>query len=190
MLCAIAIIDSDASERLVNLEQIAERFGIHPQNVHGHITLATYIGDDEERFISSCKSILSGYGAFSVFYDKVELWAATSGVRSVLVAITRKENAVAAIQKEISKGWSAYLNEWTQEDIWRPHTTLLYVPGTNLDVVAEAMREEFEPFTAQVGRIEFSRVYENGYEIIDFTELQKKKSKGNQSVADKEKGGE
>ncbi len=75
------------------------------------------------------------------------------------------------IQKEIAGRWSAYLNEWTQENVWNPHTSLLYVQGADLSAVAEAMREMFEPFTAQVDRIEFSRVYEHGYEIIDAFEL-------------------
>ena len=71
MLCAIVIIDSAATERLVKLGQTAERFGIPPQDVHGHVTLATYVGDDEKAFISSCKSILSSYRKFPVYYEKL-----------------------------------------------------------------------------------------------------------------------
>ena len=55
----------------------------------------------------------------------------------------------------------AGLNKWTREDTWKPHTSLLYVPGADLSPVAEAMRQAFEPFVTQVDRIEFSRVYEN-----------------------------
>lgn len=172
MLCVIAIIDSAATKRLAILEQITERFGIPPQSVHGHITLATYTGDEEAAFITSCKAILSGYGKFSVCYDKIELWTATSGARSVLVAAPQKGHEMAAIQRKIAGSWSAQLNEWTQEDTWTPHTTLLYVPGADLDLVAEAMRKEFAPFAAQIDRIDFSRVYENRYEIIDSFELQ------------------
>lgn len=172
MLCAIAAIDSAATERLAELEQAAERFDIPPQDVHGHITLATYIGDDEEAFISSCKSILAGYGKFPVYYDRVGTWICKSGMRSFIGAFPRKEPAIMTIQKEIAGRWSAYLNEWTQEEVWNPHTSLLYIQGADLSAVAEAMQEMFEPFAAQVNRIEFSRVYENGYEIIDSIELQ------------------
>lgn len=171
MLCAIAIIDPAATERLVKLEQVTERFGIPPQDVHGHVTLATYVGDDEDAFISSCKSILSGYGKFPVYYDTVGTWICKSGMKSFIGAFPRKEPTIVAIQKEIAGIWSAYLNEWTQEDVWKPHTSLLYVQGADLSTVAEAMQEMFEPFVAQVDRIEFSRVYENGYEIIDSFEL-------------------
>lgn len=176
MLCAIIVIDSDAAELLAKIEQIAERFGFPPKNVHGHITLATYIGDDEEAFLSSCKSILSGYGKFPVYYDKVEAWTSMSGVKSFIVAVPRKERAIVNLQKEISKGWSADLNEWTREDTWNPHTSLIYVPGTDLSAVAEAMQREFEPFVTQIDRIEFTRVYESedrcSFEIADFVELQ------------------
>lgn len=176
MLCAIAKVDPAARERLLKLEQIPERFGFPPREVYGHITLATYVGDDEAGFIASCKGILSGHRKFSVSYEKVEAWVSAFGMRSLVVAVPRKEPAMVAIQKEISGKWSEHLNEWTQEDVWSPHTALLYIPGTDLDAVAEAMQEEFEPFAAQIDRIEFSRVHENEgkstYEIVDFIELQ------------------
>lgn len=176
MLCAIIVIDSGAADRLLKVAQIAERFGYPPRNVHGHITLATYIGDDEEAFISSCKSILSGFGKFPVYYDAVGTWVCKSGARSFIGAFPRKEHTITAIQKEIAGSWSAYLNEWTQEDVWNPHTSLLYVQGADLSAVAEAMQREFEPFATQIDRIEFTRVYESedkcSFEIADFVELQ------------------
>lgn len=176
MLCAIVKVNSTARERLMKLEQIPERFGFPPRNLHGHITLATYIGDDEDGFISSCKAILSNYGKFPVYYDKVEAWISTFGARSLIVAVPRKEPTIVAIQREISRRWSAYLNEWTQEDVWNPHTSLLYVSGVDLDDIAEAMQEEFEPFVAEIERIEFSSIQEiEGkftYEIVDSIELQ------------------
>ncbi|MCI9552967.1 MAG: hypothetical protein HFE94_05465 [Acutalibacter sp.] len=64
------------------------------------------------------------------------------------------------------------MNQWTQADAWNPHTTLLYVPNVDLDPVAQAMREKFVPFMAQVTAIEFSHVYENGYMTADVIELQ------------------
>ena len=176
MLCVIVKVNSAARERLMKLEEIPERFGFPPRNLHGHITLATYIGDDEKEFISSCKAILSNYGKFPVYYDKVEAWISTFGARSLIVAVPRKEPTIVSIQREISRQWSAYLNEWTQEDVWNPHTSLLYVSRTDLTAVAEAMQEEFEPFAAEIDQIEFSRVQEiEGkftYETVDFVELQ------------------
>lgn len=122
MVCAIAIIDQAATDRLIKAVRIAERFGFPAGEVHGHITLATYVGDDEAGFISSCKEILSKHGRFPVFYDKIEAWGTTSGTGSFIVAVPRKENAIVTIQKEISGEWSAYLNRWTQPDAWNPHT--------------------------------------------------------------------
>ena len=169
MLCAIAKIDSVSTERLAKLRRMANDFGIFPRELHGHITLATYTGGDEAGFIASCKAVLSGYQKFTVRYEKVEIWASVPEPE-IIVAAPRREPVMAAMQKEIARAWAADLNEWTQEDVWRPHTTLLYAPGADLAAIAAAMQREFEPFTAQVDRIEFSRV--NGeIKTIDFAEL-------------------
>lgn len=167
MLCAIAKIDPAASERLVSLAKLTEGFGIPPRNVHGHITLATYIGNDENEFISSCKRILSGCGEFSACYDKLEVWDPST----IIVAVPQKENAIAAIQKEISTKWAADLDQWTQADVWQPHTTLVTNPQADFYAIVKVMQEKFKPFVAQIKQVEFSRVYENGYEIIDCVEL-------------------
>lgn len=167
MLCVIAKIDSEARERLLELQQLTESFGVSPRSLYGHITLANYVGDDEERFILSCKALLSDFRKFSVRYDKIEVLTATS----IIVASPLKENNITDIQKEIVRNWGKYLDDWTQENVWKPHTTLLYKPQVNLQDIAEVMQEKFKPFNAQINRIEFSRVKENGYEIIDFIEL-------------------
>lgn len=167
MLCAIAKIDPAARERLVSLARLTEGFGIPPRNVYGHITLASYTGYDENEFISSCKTILSGRGKFSVRYGKLEVWNPST----IIVAVPQKENTIAAIQKEISKKWAADLDQWTQADVWRPHTTLVTNPQADFHAIIEVMQEKFKPFAAQIERVEFSCVYENGYEIIDCVEL-------------------
>lgn len=167
MLCAIAKIDSGSRDRLVELAKLTQAFGIPPRNVHGHITLATYTGDDEDGFMSSCKAVLSGYEKFSVCYDKIEVWNPST----IIVAVPRKEGTIAAVQKEISRGWAADLDKWTQEDVWQPHTTLVVNPQADFNAIAEAMQGIFEPFSARVNEIEFSRVYEDGYEVVDCVEL-------------------
>lgn len=167
MLCAIAKIDPAASKRLSELAKVAEGFGIPPRNVHGHITIATYIGGNEGQFISSCKAILSGYRTFSVYYDKIEVWNPST----IIVAVPRKKDEIATIQKKISKRWAAELDKWTQGDVWQPHTTLVVNSQADFNAIAKAMQEKFEPFVAQIDVIEFSRVYKDGYEIIDSIEL-------------------
>lgn len=157
MTCAIVIIDPAATERLRSLRRLAEPFGAPPKNVHGHITLATYIGEDEGRFISSCKSILSGYKRFSVHYDSIAIFDASA----VIVAVPRREDPLAAMQKDIASVWDADLNVWTKKDMWNPHTSLLYSRQLDLPVILNAMQKEFDPFTAQVDRIEFTHIGED-----------------------------
>ncbi len=170
MLCAVAKLDPVSTERLAKLRRMANQFGIFPKELHGHITLATYTGEDEAAFIASCKAILSGYGKFAVCYDKVDIWVSVPESESIIVAVPRRETAMAAMQKEIAQTWAADLNEWTQADVWRPHTTLLYAPGADLAAIAAAMQREFASFTAQVDTVKFSRV--NGeVKAVDFAEL-------------------
>lgn len=170
MICAIAKIDPASTERLAKLRRMANDFGVFPRELHGHITLATYTGGDEAGFIASCKAVLSGYQKFTVRYEKVEIWASVPESESIIVAAPQREPVMAAMQKEIARTWAADLNERTQENVWRPHTTLLYAPGADLTAIAAAMQREFAPFTAQVDRIEFSRV--NGeIETVDLAKL-------------------
>lgn len=167
MLYVIAMLDPASRERLTRLRRLAAPFGIPPRDLHGHITLAAYTGGDAAGFISSCKAILSRYGAFSVRYDNIELFSSTRAI----VAAPQREGPLDAIHREISERWGTELNEWTRRDVWRPHTTVLYHPEADLDAIIEALRAEFEPFEALVGRIEFSLEHEDRYETVDNIEL-------------------
>ena len=167
MLCAIAKIDTKSREQLLTLQQVTERFGITARKVYGHITLATYIGEDDSTFIASCKEILSAYAPFFVYYEKVEVLSTTS----IIVASPRKENTLLGIHNDIVSHWGVSLDNWTNNDRWQPHTTLIYNPKIDLQVIAEVMQKEFIPIFAHVTRIEFSQVTKNGYEIVDSIDL-------------------
>ena len=167
MLCVIARIDAQARKQLLSLRQITERFGITLNELYGHITLATYIGGDDSAFIASCKEIISAYSPFSVYYEKVEVLRATS----IIVASPRNEKTLFDLHHDIAARWGPYLDHWTKNDFWQPHTTLMYSPQIDLQMIAEGMRKEFRPFLAQVTRIEFSLVTENGYKIMDSLDL-------------------
>ena len=167
MLCAIAKIDTQSRENLLALQQVTERFGMTVKKLYGHITLAAYVGEDDSAFIASCKEILSAYAPFSVYYEKVEVLGATS----IIAATPRKENALLDIHNDIAAQWGESLDHWTGNDHWQPHTTLIYNPQIDLQVIAEAMRKEFIPFFAHVKRIEFSQAADNGYEIVDAIDL-------------------
>ena len=167
MLCAIARIDTQSREKLSALQQAAERFGITVHKIYGHITLATYMGEDDRAFIASCKEILSACTPFSVYYEKVEVLSATS----IIVASPRKENELLDMHHAIAAQWGHSLDHWTNNDHWQPHTTLVYDPQIDLQVLAEAMQKEFIPFFAHVTRIEFSQFTAHGYEIVDSVDL-------------------
>lgn len=167
MLCVIAKIDIQSKAKLLTLQQLAVRFGITVNSLYGHITLATYIGGDDSTFIASCKKIISAYTSFSIYYEKVEVLSATS----IIVASPRNEHTLFDIHNDIATKWWPYLDNWTNNDHWKPHTTLIYNPQIDLQVIATAIRKELIPFFAQVTTIEFSQVTENGYIIVDSIDL-------------------
>lgn len=167
MLCAIAKIDPQSREQLWTLQKTAKRFGFSVRNVYGHITLAAYIGDEDDAFIASCKKIASNYKAFEVCYDRIEVLSATS----IIVASPQNENELPGLHHDIAAQWGACLDCWTGTELWKPHTTLVYSPQINLHPAAEAMEKEFVPFRARVEAIEFSRVTGNGFQIVDHIDL-------------------
>lgn len=163
MLCVIAKIDENARKKLAKIQELAELFGRTAKPLYGHITLVTYLCGNEKSLISECRNILRGQKAFPVYYDEIRVLAATS----ILVASPKKAGALKAVQSSLAANHTECLDEWTRESIWYPHTTLVYDPSSDLTALAKAMQAEFRPITASVSRIEFSRVTESGYEIVD-----------------------
>lgn len=163
MLCVIAIIDDASRNRLLDIQRVGEAFGIPSRHLRGHITLATYLGTEEHAFISSCKAILSAYPPCSVLYRRIQILSATS----IIVATPDRDSALTDMQRKISTRWHHELDQWTKTDVWEPHTTLIHKPEFDLYPVAQDMQAQFEPFTAHIDRIEFSKVCEDGYEILE-----------------------
>ena len=90
MLCVIAKLDKEATASLQALRTLAYAPGEAGRPLHGHITLATYVGGDEAAFLRSCRELLRDLPAFSVSYGKLEVLAETS----ILVASPGKAAAM------------------------------------------------------------------------------------------------
>lgn len=167
MLCVIAKLDEEATKRLAKLQEAAAGFGMTSRKLYGHITLISYLGEKEKGFIEACKSALQGQRSFAVWYEKVEVLIRTS----IIVASPDRAGILTEIHDRLAgNGWDD-LDVWSQKGVWHPHTTLIYHPEGNLTEAAQTMQDGFEPFQARISRIEFSRVTEGGYEIMDELEL-------------------
>ena len=118
MLCVIAKIDPKSKARFLKLQGKIEKLGISVKALHGHITLVSYIGEDEAAFIASCKEILSSCKVFPVCYDKIEVLASSC----IVVASPRKEGVLEAMQRKIAEKWAKDLPDYMQADVWYPHT--------------------------------------------------------------------
>lgn len=166
MLCVIAKLNGEATETLAAIRKAALPDAVLTP-LYGHITIATYTGDNEARFIRFCKSLLAGMRSFPVRYEKIAVLEATS----IIVASPEKSGPLEALHLGIAEQYNRFLQPWTQIGQWCPHTTLLYGPGLDLHRICREMSPFFVPFSAKVSGIEFSRVLESGYAIVDSVAL-------------------
>ena len=167
MLFVIGLIDNESNEKLENIRHNTERLGIPTASLYGHITFATYTGDDDSAFITSCKEILRQFEPFTIHFEKIGQLPNTS----ILAAFPTMDKEITALHKSIVDTWKDSLTPWTQEGIWKPHTTLLNDAEIDLNAALQAIQRVFTPFDAEIHRIEFSRVSENGFEIVDAIDL-------------------
>ena len=163
MLCVIAKIDDAARKRLDALCKVAEEFHLPARYLYGHITLVTYLGQQETAFVRQCKQILACQTAFSVFYNRIEILYPTPSI----VASPERTPELMQIQARLAGTAPGELDRWTSPVRWHPHTTLFYHETADLQRISGKMAERFVPFHAGIGGIEFSRVTENGYDILD-----------------------
>lgn len=164
MLCVIAKLDKRSAERLTAVKKAAVP---EAKPLYGHITLATYVGDDEAGFMAFCASQLKGISRFAVEYTRLAVLEETS----IVVALPEKAGALSALHRRIAEAYGGSLDQWTGSEAWLPHTTLLYDPKANLPELCDKMAADFAPFTAGIVGIEFSRVTPSGYEILGRVDL-------------------
>ena len=163
MLCVIAKIDDVARARLDVLCKTAEEFGFPARYLHGHITVVTYLGQNEEKFMERCREVLENQTSFSVFYNRIELLTPTPSI----VASPEMTQELTSIHAGLAAVAPTELDTWSSAELWHPHTTLFYHTEANLQVISERMKESFLPFSAEILKIEFSKVTDNGYIILD-----------------------
>ena len=167
MLCVLAKLSDDATEKLnaIKGSAIPDNEGAKP--LHGHITLASYEGEDEAGFTRSCKELFKDIRHFDIRYEKMEIFEDPF----VIVVKPERSETLSNMHQLITEKFNDTLNKWTKAGIWNPHTSLYAGSDPDLPDIFQKMSDAFIPFTAAVDRIEFSLVLENGYEIIDSIDL-------------------
>ena len=174
MMCLIAKLTPRAADMLRRLQDAAlgGREGFAP--LYGHITVASFVGEDEEGFIRDCLPLLSSVPPFTVSYRSVDILEATS----VVVAKAEPSGGLLRLHALAARRFGPSLNRWTAGSAWVPHTTLMYGPGADLTAARDRARAAFVPFRTVIRRLEFSQVLENGYRIAAGVELPPKGSRG------------
>lgn len=167
MICVIAKLPPDAVERLNILKAaaVSEKTPVRP--LYGHITVATYLPDDDAAFRQVCSGIIRGTPSFSVRYEKLEVLPETS----IVVAVPSKPAALLDLHSRIAEKFSGSMDRWTCGNEWYPHTTLIQDPEADLNGLCRKMQQQFSPFEAGITRIEFSKVEETGYTILESVDL-------------------
>ena len=167
MLCVIARLSADATERLRLLRDTV----LSPEQartpLYGHITIATYLPEDDGAFIRACGDMLRDDHSFSVRYEKIEVLSRTS----IIVATPAKTGELLSMHDRIAGYSGGSLDRWTCGNDWYPHTTLLHDPEADLDSLCRAMRRHFVPFDTLIRQIELSKVEKDGYTILETIRL-------------------
>ena len=169
MVCVIAKLPPDVVKRL-NILRKAALSGEQPvPPLHGHITVAAYLPEDDSDFLQACSKIIPETPSFSVWYGKLEVLAETS----IIVATPSKAPELMALHGRIAGKYSESLDRWTRGAGWYPHTTLIYNPHADLNGLCRNMQRHFVPFEARISRVELSRAGENGYSILKSIDLKR-----------------
>ena len=163
MLCVIAKLSPDANDKLSKLRQGAMPQVHFSSPLHAHITLATYLPEETDSFITACREMLLGVRSLVVRYEKLEVFPETS----IIVAVPTLPDPLRFLHDRIDRDFGECLDRWTRGETWHPHTTLYYNPDTDLDVLCDEMQKSFVPFDARIEQIEFSRVEDTGYTILE-----------------------
>ncbi len=167
MICAIARLSPDADEKLQSLRKAWMPAGRPLPAMHGHITLASYLPEDDAGFMRTCTEIYSRVPSFRVRYDKLEVLAETS----VIVAVPSGSEKLRSLHERAVKAFGSSLDRWTCGDSWIPHTTLIHDPAADLETVCRMMRHHFIPFEAEIRQIELSKVETTGYTVLKTIDL-------------------
>lgn len=163
MLCLIAKLDDASSAKLNAVRKAALPDNEEGRPVYGHITLASYKGEQEAAFVQSCKELLAKTPAFEIAYVSVEILKETH----IIVAKPEDSKMLTILHRCITEKHGDDLDPWTKGDRWYPHTTLFYGPAADLEQICCNMAGCFSPITAKVVRFELSRVLPDGYELVD-----------------------
>ena len=90
---------------------------------------------------------------------------------SIIVAVPTLPDTLRSLHDRIDRDFGESLDSWTHGENWYPHTTLVYNPAVDLDAICKEMQKHFVPFDTSIEQIEFSRVEENGYNIVETVRL-------------------
>ena len=167
MLCVIAKLPEDASEKLRMLRDSALPAELAGVPLYGHITIATYLPEDDGSFAEACVRTIREYSSFTVRYEKLRVLCRTS----IIAALPSMTEELVSLHSRVADQYAGSLDRWTAGKDWLPHTTLFYDPAADLQALCRKMQQQFDPFEARISRIELSQVREDGYTIRDVIRL-------------------
>ena len=100
MLCVIAKLDKRSADKLTAIKRaLVSDAGSKP--LYGHITLASYVGEDEAGFMAFCTSLLKGVPRFAVPYTQLAVLEETS-IIAALAEKTRSRRSTNASRKSMA----------------------------------------------------------------------------------------
>ena len=116
MICVIAKLPPEAAERLNLLRKAVLSEKLPGKPFHAHITIATYLPDDDAEFLQACSGIIRETPSFQIRYERLEVLSATS----IIVAEPSKPDTLLALHSRIADQYGDSLDRWTCGADWRP----------------------------------------------------------------------
>ena len=138
MIEVILKLDKSSRARLSWIQSFAASFGIVPKPIYGHISLGSIPDED----LIAYKESMKGQAVFSVDMDRIDILPNAP----VIAAMAVKSDALEEIHRTV-----------TADGNWIPCVELLRDSVMNLSWVRTAMAGMFQPFSAQIERIEFMK---------------------------------
>ncbi len=158
-LCAIATFDEDTNIKFKKIQDELVKVGIKEQEVPPHITLAAYVGIDDEDVCRWTKEFASKNKGIKVKFSNIGLFGLNVAFIAPCVSDELKDFHRAFHEKYDHMCGEIGLNYSLAGTGWVPHATVLIEEADALIKALPVINDNFQPFTGEIDKIELYEFY-------------------------------
>ncbi len=169
-ICAILCLDEETNNRIqAYRDALIDKYGLPKDSIYPHITLAFYLGIDQNKIIEYTEKFVEGMKSFGIQYISVEVFSG-----NCVTCIVSPSSEIIELYNMYHLEYDSYCDMWTQKEnkLWKPHSTIYVGSESKLEEMKSHIEVDFVPFEGKVTRFELSQINEDGFEIIYSKELE------------------